>query len=107
MESFKIIPAHSMQNISPKKYLKVSKSRRDRQTNTTTQAWSTIMISLMDGEELSGQIIIPSLMDNGKMERDMDTLDILIMMVSVSNRNIKMANFLEMFEFVSYNKSNK
>ena len=55
--------------MSLSKYLMASNSSLGvLNMNTITQAWSTKMISLMDGEELSVQIIIPSLMHNGKME---------------------------------------
>ena len=52
----------------------------------------------MDGEDLSVQIILPSLMLNGKMEYSMDTLKLFNKMVPVINGNIKMANMLEKFE---------
>ena len=45
---------------------------------TITMAWSTKIISHMDGAELLEQVIYRSLMANSKMERDMDTRDILI-----------------------------
>ena len=60
--------------MSPSKYLMASKSR-DILVNTTTPAWSTKIISLMDGEELSAQKITTSLMHNGKMELHMDTIE--------------------------------
>ena len=40
--------------------------------------------------ELLGQIKNASLMDNGKMDRDMDTLDIFIILVPAINMNLKM-----------------
>ena len=40
--------------------------------------------------DLFAQIILHSLMHNGKMDRDMDTFDILIIMVNAINMNIKM-----------------
>ena len=43
-------------------------------------------------EELYGQITMASLMDNGKMERDMDTLDLLDIKVSAFNMNVKMVS---------------
>ncbi len=46
------------------------------------------MISLMDGEELSEQIMLSALMHNLKMEIDMDTVELLIKMVAVFNMNI-------------------
>ena len=58
--------------------------------NVTSQEWSIKIISHSDGEELLKLIILGSLMDNGKMERDMDTLDLLIKMVSAFNQNGKM-----------------
>ncbi len=66
--------------------------------NRTTQAWSTKMISLMDGEELSKQMIFALLMHNGKMELNMDTIDQFFNLVPVIKENIKMAHMLEMFE---------
>ena len=99
MGSFKIIPSHKLHKMSPSKYLMASKSSFGAlNMNTTTQAWSTKMISLMDGEELSVQTILSSLMDNGKMEFYMDTIDGFIKMVTVIKENIKMAQLLEMFE---------
>ena len=97
MGSFKIIPSHKLHKMSPSNYLMASNSR-DGVVNGTTQAWSTKMISLMDGEELSFQLILPLLMDNGKMEIDMDSFDKLINVVTVINKNICMAIFLETFE---------
>ncbi len=103
MGSFKIIPSHKLHKMSPSNYLMESQSSfHGVNMNATTQAWSTKMISLMDGEELSVQIILSSLMDNGKMEFHMDTLDGLIIMVSVFNKNIKMAHLLEKFEIVNF-----
>ena len=66
--------------------------------NTTTQAWSTKMISLMDGEELYVQTIKNSLIYNGKMELNMDTIDIFLNLVAIINGNVKMAKKLEIFE---------
>ncbi len=66
--------------------------------NGTTQAWSTNMMSHMDGEELYLQTNFASLMHNGKMELHMDTIDSMCKMVTVLNVNIKMASGLEMFE---------
>ena len=40
--------------------------------------------------ELFRQIILNSMMHNGKMERDMDTLDGLNKMVTAINGNVKM-----------------
>ncbi len=72
--------------------------------NTTTQAWSTKMISLMDGEELSLQIIDASLMDNGKMEFHMDTFGLFGMniMMTTGKENIKMAHLLDIYEIVNF-----
>ncbi len=91
-----------MQKILPSKCLIVSKSKICLvNMYTTTQAWSTKMISLMDGEELSKQIMIGSLMDNGKMEFHMDTIEVFFNMVAGMNQkiamtlqNIKMANMV-------------
>ena len=55
-------------------------------------------MSLTDGAELFVQIILALLMHNGKMELNMDTIDIFIMMVTVINLNFKMASMLDMFE---------
>ena len=44
----------------------------------------------MDGAELLGKIVVASLMDNGKMEYNMDTLDILDNLVAAINQNGKM-----------------
>ena len=52
--------------------------------------WLTKIISHMAGAELFIQIIIASLMDNGKMENGMDTFDALHTMVNAGNKNIKM-----------------
>ena len=41
-------------------------------------------------EELYSQVISDSLMDNGKMEYNMDTLDLLDKMVGAVNMNVKM-----------------
>ena len=101
MGSFKIILSHKLHKMSPSKYLMASKSR-DGVVNTTTQAWSTKMISLMDGEELSVQIMLGLLMHNGKMELNMDTFELFIMMVTVFNKKDKMAQKLEMFEIVNF-----
>ncbi len=100
MGSFKIIPSHKLHKMSPSKYLMASKSRV--MVHATTQAWSTKMISLMDGEELSIQVIITSLMHNGMMELNMDTIDLLIKLVSVFNMNIKMAHLLDIFEIINF-----
>jgi len=100
MGSFKIIPSHKLHKMSPSKYLKVS--NYGVVMNTTTQAWSTKMISLMDGEELSIQIMLSSLMHNGKMELNMDTIDILIMVLPVFKENFIMAIVLDMFEIVNF-----
>ncbi len=78
------------------KQLMVSKLKDG--VNTTTQAWSTKMISLMDGEELSIQIILSSLMHNGKMEFNMDTLERFFMMVGVMKMNFKMVKKLEVYK---------
>ena len=91
MGSFKIIPSHKLHKMSPSKYLMASNSRDGVIGHSTTQAWSTKMISLMDGEELSVQIIKTSLMHNGKMEFHMDTFDGFIILVAVLNGNVKMA----------------
>ena len=72
--------------------------------NTTTLAWSTKMISLMDGEELLRQIMNSSLMHNGKMELDMDTPDTFIMMVTALNVNIQMVITQETFDINITNK---
>ena len=101
MGSFKIIPSHKLHKMSPSNYLMASKSR-DVKAHTTTQAWSTKMISLMDGEELSEQMMLGSQMHNGKMELHMDTLDIFHIMVSAIKKNIKMAHLLEIFEIVNF-----
>ena len=100
MGSFKIIPSHKLHKMLPSNYLMASKSRDG--VNATTQAWSTKMISLMDGEELSVQIILGSLMHNGKMELHMDIFEIFINLVPVINKNIKMASWLEKFEIVNF-----
>ena len=103
MGSFKIIPSHKLHKMSPSKYLMASKSIfHGVNMNTTTQAWSTKMISLMDGEELSKQTMIDSLMHNGKMELNMDTFEELINLVTVINMNVKMAHLLEIFEIVNF-----
>ncbi len=52
----------------------------------------------MDGAELQLHIIFGSLMDNGKMEFHMDTLEKFGILVSVFIKNIKMAKKLEEFE---------
>ncbi len=65
----------------------------------TTQAWSTKMISLMDGEELSG-LIVASMMDNIKMEFHMDSLERLDMMVAALLWYLKMAK-----SFIDYEKN--
>ena len=52
----------------------------------------------MDGAELYIQIMISSLMHNGKMEFHMDTIEELIIGVDVLNVNIKMTHLLEKFE---------
>ena len=99
MGSFKIIPSHKLHKMSPTKYLMALILVN---MNTTTQAWSTKMISLMDGEELSAQIMILLLMHNGKMELHMDTIELFINVVPMVNLNFKMAQKLEMFEIVNF-----
>jgi hypothetical protein len=54
--------------------------------------WLTKIISHMAGAELFIQIIIASLMDNGKMENGMDTFDALHKMVTSFNQNGKMVS---------------
>ena len=43
-------------------------------------------------EELLMQVTMTSLMDNGKMERDMDTIERFIKMVSAGKKNDKMVS---------------
>ena len=63
---------------------------KDRIINIITEAWSTKITSHMDLEELLRQIIGASLKANSKMEKDMDTQERLIKMVSAIKKNIKM-----------------
>jgi len=71
------------------KLLKIYISK-DQIINIITEAWSTKITSHMDLEELLRQIIGASLKVNSKMEKDMDTQERLIKMVSAIKKNIKM-----------------
>ena len=72
MENIKTILFHLIQMMQPSNNSQIFKLV---DTITTTLAWSIKTISHMALEELLRQIIYGSLMDNGKMERDMDILD--------------------------------
>ena len=59
--------------------------------NGITQEWLKI-ISHMDMEELFGQINLGSLMGNGKMEENMDIVELLDKMVLVIKWNLMKEN---------------
>ena len=58
--------------------------------NGITLEWLIKVISHMAGAELLEQIIIASLMDNGKMVQKMDTLDLSFNLVIAISQNDKM-----------------
>ena len=74
MASIKVIPSNKLpiRSLIHKSMLSQS---RDNMALLTTQAWSTKITSHMVMAELFIQITHSSLMDNGKMEQCMDTLE--------------------------------
>ena len=64
-----------------------------------TVAWLIKIISLMDLEELLTGDVKLSLMHNGKMATDTDTIDLFNKMVAAWLTNIKMIHVVETSDF--------
>ena len=87
MENIKTILFHLIQMMQPSNNSQILELVDG---STTTLGWSIKTISHMALEELLRQKITASLMDNSKMDRNMDIFERFIMMVIVINMNIKM-----------------
>ena len=90
MEFIKIISCQTMPIISPIPKLKILKLRDGKIGNGITLGWLIKIMSHMVMVEQLQQIIVFSLMHNGKMEISMDTLEVLTNSGNVINMNIKM-----------------
>ena len=89
MENIKTILFHLIQMMQPSNNSQIFKLVEG---STTTLGWSIKTISHMALEELFRQVNGASLMDNSKMERNMDIFEGFCNMVTILNLNIKMVS---------------